>query len=585
MKKAIIIFLLIKVLPLYCQDKQLKIVFFQNETTKNIFLSSKYDDFNLKDPHGYVYGEVNEYFHSKIILENLGNEPLLRFYLIANDNDRRSFESITKYLQINPDCKSSAMLVLYNYWKDWMFHADSYLMENQNPFYELTYLGYGLCGSDNLSLSSLADIMDIPSRNVPLNGHSVSEYYYENDWHIIDADQNVIYLELNNSTLASYEDIVDDPFLGIRTKAYGKYQKENIEKSWANTALFEHVKQLNAPPNQEFSSKDYYDKIFDLFPKEKIIFYYDQSPEVAIGTSNIKAWGKAKDISLGIIKHVVLPEKSCQSSPLLFSSAYPIYKIINDTHVELDISDNSNNIKPGDSLIITDKPVFSINFDFNGKFTNTDTLLIFSQGSKNSFPILKKRNNQVRIIGEPNKTLIQVTYDFHDIELKDPPKVTIHNEENIFCYKKPEFQIKIKEQAIKPNKIWWQISQYKNFMMVIPNFDCVQNFTDKIGLSEISNTFLNNNKIYYFRVKIKTGRIWSDWSVPFRFSVVKPEQPAVFVERTNMDTIRLFWQPYNKEYEYLIFSSNSKDFVPEVYYDRHINELDIYNGIISSVTT
>lgn len=50
-----------------------------------------------------------------------------------------------------------------------------------------------------------------------MNFHTVPEVYYDGDWHMLDPDQKVFYLEEDNKTIASLREIVERPYLVIRT--------------------------------------------------------------------------------------------------------------------------------------------------------------------------------------------------------------------------------------------------------------------------------------------------------------------------------------------------------------------------------
>jgi hypothetical protein len=47
--------------------------------------------------------------------------------------------------------------------------------------------------------------------------HRIAEVWFDNNWHILDGDQRTFYLEKDNKTLASYDDIRNDPNLANRT--------------------------------------------------------------------------------------------------------------------------------------------------------------------------------------------------------------------------------------------------------------------------------------------------------------------------------------------------------------------------------
>jgi hypothetical protein len=48
------------------------------------------------------------------------------------------------------------------------------------------------------------------------SAHRIAEVWYDNDWHVLDGDQRTFYLEKDNKTLASYDDIAKDPNIADR---------------------------------------------------------------------------------------------------------------------------------------------------------------------------------------------------------------------------------------------------------------------------------------------------------------------------------------------------------------------------------
>jgi hypothetical protein len=242
-------------------------------TPSTFVLESPVDDLNFKDPCGYAnLGAQHEFFNRRIVVENTGNTSLEDFALIVNNRDFRSSASLANFLNFN---NTNAPLILYTFWKDCRFHREG---GPNNPFELLNCFGFDLCGADKQSLSKLLHLYGVSSRSVPLNGHSAGEYFFDGQWHIIDGDQNAIYLNLDNRTFASFAEIKNDPFIGLRTKIFGKYGSFNITNSWYNTALFEHSR--NASPRPIKPNKDWPTRLpaEDLQPKEKLIFYCYQAP-------------------------------------------------------------------------------------------------------------------------------------------------------------------------------------------------------------------------------------------------------------------------------------------------------------------
>jgi hypothetical protein len=531
--------------------------------TVNLYVASKIDDSNLRDPHGRKCGERFGYFNKKIIVENIGQEILKGINLTINDKNYSTFRDLKKYLKLD-NSQSDSIKKIYSFWKDNVVHATSDKKINDNPYYLLNFWGYGLCGNSAEALTVLLSYMDIPARRIHLNGHRVSEYFYENKWNIIDGDQNVVYIKLDNKTLASFREVLEDPFIAQRTNVLGKYTSYNIENSCANTALFEFINPKENPiqkiDKRKLDLEDSSRSQWVLFPGEKIIFHYDESPEMAIGESDISAWENVKDITLGKIQVIIdtaLRRETAKSDTITISTKYPVYKIVD--HIS------------GRSMYLPKEQVCTqLNLCCDN---NIKQVSVFCHGARESFPIISKGENVISLKGQGGSGKAKITFNYNMFE-EDMclPQIRAVNLYGIFKYKQPLFDL---EGSGDIEKIWWQICDQRDFQFIIPNFDCLQDFSKRVELSKIDNSFFRNNGDYYFRVKARSKGIWGEWSSPFQFSVIKPNQPENVKYLTLEETkIKITWDCEDADgLEYLIFGSSRLDFIPDIYADKQINKM------------
>lgn len=152
-----------------------------------------------------------------------------------------------------------------------------------------------------------------------------------------------------------------------------------------------------------------------------------------------------------------------------------------------------------------------------------------------------------------------------------PPVITVTNPEHYFDNISPYFDLKVSAPC---DKIWWQISSNPDFAAVIPNFEAVQEIENRILLDALTETFFNPNTTYYFRVKSLHGNNWSQWSPPFHFSILKPEAVHnITFKKVADDSFEIAWSGSSQDARYHVFASNSRDFIPSIYYDKHIDAL------------
>ncbi|WP_068469548.1 fibronectin type III domain-containing protein [Candidatus Protochlamydia phocaeensis] len=125
-----------------------------------------------------------------------------------------------------------------------------------------------------------------------------------------------------------------------------------------------------------------------------------------------------------------------------------------------------------------------------------------------------------------------------------------------------------------PTYMWWQIADNPAFETICPSLNQIAPFSTSVILSNLAYTFLNPGQPYYFRVRTEQ----SAWSSPYPFQVYKPQAiEQVCLIKQGPSAYMLLWEAPSKEpVDYLIFASNAKDFIPDIFTDRQINAL--YQG-------
>lgn len=152
-----------------------------------------------------------------------------------------------------------------------------------------------------------------------------------------------------------------------------------------------------------------------------------------------------------------------------------------------------------------------------------------------------------------------------------PSSITVENKHSCFAFVSPYFILK---SLKKCEQIWWQIAKDPEFSFIIPNFEGMQDFEQILRLDRLTDTFFNNEGDYYFRVKGSHNGVWSDWSSPFAFHVTKPETvKRISFEKRGTDCYELSWEGVIDGVRYHLFASNARDFIPSIYYDKHIEAI------------
>ena len=176
----------------------------------------------------------------------------------------------------------------------------------------------------------------------------------------------------------------------------------------------------------------------------------------------------------------------------------------------------------------------------------------------------------------PAEKILKSTNDFKRDQIKQP-SIKILNESGTFDLLSPIFHLAANENCLA-EKIRWQISLDKEFKVIPFNFEGVQAFNPSLTLSLLDETFLNANDTYYLRIQGYKDEQWSDWSLPFAFSVNKPQSVNLIeFNEIHASAFELNWEreaeALDGSIEYLIFGSNAFDFIPSLYSSTQINEI------------
>lgn len=456
-------------------------------------------------------------------LKNISENAICGVFLSINANREKQKKQISQLL-----------IDKNNLWKWW---------KQQHPATEEKGAYSSLVGST----------LRLPSRDVPAHGTSLREFFFNDRWHLIDDKQNLIYLALDNHTVACYEDVADEPFLALRTKVTGLEGTYNFAKACSNFAhldIFPTEFDCNNPSDEELQMiwKDYH---FDLYPHENLLFHADGTIEQTI----------------------ILEERLHKPGVMNIGTGFPITQIVNNSESAVRLEDQNFLLEPNRAYDFA-KPIFSIDVNSGD---NTGKLAIICKAREMSPWNLGPNEIDLGVEKNPGVAQLSIQYELQKNTSTDIPEcIVVTNTANHFDHKTPYFELECKEKL--PEKIWWQISLDRDFDFLIPNFQGIQDFTSTITLDAWTDTFFNPREVYYFRTKALLNGHWSDWSSIFEFTVSKPEQVKnPEFKKLGQNQYQISWEP-EFDTHYLIFASNAFDFMPSIYASQQYNIIDQYNG-------
>ncbi len=536
-----------------------EVVEFELKSGKNrsVNLPSNADDSNYTEPRGYVaHGARSKSFIQKVELTNEGEKPLVGHLLTVNEREYTDVEGLARTLGLSaePGRQALTMERLFSFWRDHRSHAGCGLPLAYEPFATLNFWGYTLCGEDTQSLARLAYAFEIPARHVQLNGHIVGEYRYDGAWHMIDGDQNAIYLKLDNKTIASADDIRLDPFLALRTKVFGRYSPQELSSSAFNTSLIEHVTPEEPKPIKIKTGPAPLNT-FTVNPGETITWQFDVAPETPIGKINSEKPEVVRGGALATIEHRALAKnyKRSENNTVTVGSPFPIWKAVNQT------TGAAVQLKAGDVP-------FRVTIPIKGE---EDQLTIYSQCSRLALPVFTRGDNVVKLDGKDGKARVAVHFTPDKKVVLPTAKISTKNPT---FTGPPKFAVAAPQRA---DRMWWQVSSLRDFSFVAPSLEGVMATSPDLRFDPLTTTFLTAGANYFIRVKVRQDGIWSEWSEPFAFRVAKPPTPTeAKFEGAGGDFVRLSWKSNAKGADYLVFGSNRRDFMPEIFSETEVVAMD-----------
>jgi hypothetical protein len=164
-----------------------------------------------------------------LVIENVGDKDVINPRIVING--RRNRFSVDDILA---DIIKSGMTDAEKALAIWAYVADIGLQTHENDRrvdngsilinHELTnpvnlsnvYYCSG-CQFASANIAVLCKYIGLKAHTSGMgSAHRIAEVWYDNDWHVLDGDQRTFYLEKDNKTLASYDDIAKDPNIADR---------------------------------------------------------------------------------------------------------------------------------------------------------------------------------------------------------------------------------------------------------------------------------------------------------------------------------------------------------------------------------
>lgn len=527
---------------------------FNASIKETIVIESQYDDLTFLSPEPFK-PDPSRLFCSSISLENKGSRTLNN---LLPKIDNSSIFTLRELANIVKEHKNPLQF-LSGLWKNSVKPVEQIDYQNLSPLECLNFTGACLTQDYNRLFYQLCNQVGLAIRPAIIHGKDCCDIFVNGTWKFLDPLSSQLYLGLDNVSLVSYEEVADDPFLALRTKHDRYSTTMDFVKAWQELAKFEIIEPTSGEPldgikaiNEEMAPNP---SGFSLYPEEKLHYQYE-THEYAN--------------SCRINQTVKLNERL---SNFIYESPFPIIEINNFTNHSIAIESLNLVLNPGERLKIKNLTTFSLKIDSSAE-NNNGQIQIVSLAAWMACPHLHKGLNEFNLGSEENPTEVDLTIHINPT-LKDLaiPTLRVLNRFSVFTESSPYFHVDCKDDIL-PEKIWWQISPSENFDLIPSNFEQVEPFNEQIAVNLITETFLNSGQTYFFRVKGSYNGTWGEWTPPFAFSMQKPSSiSGIRFTRLEKGIYEISWSPLPGDVKYLIFGSNSLDFVPDIYFDQQIDSM------------
>ena len=553
--KALIFFSFISLLS-NLEAKSLE--FFLDHTTQKTFqLQSVIPEHAQEQP--FAESSFPPLYCQQLKVENTGDQPIKNCFPYVNQSPCPTLEDLASKLAD----EAYPLLALYRLWNQSVVKDDD---ASETKYHPLDLLNFkGACSPEAFShhFIKLCNALGMEIRLANVHGKDSYDFNLDDEWSFLDLSNQQFYLGRDNERLVSSEEIMDDPFLALRTKYDRQAKQIDFKEAWKQLARFEILEPASAMP-VVISSNDLKKRPhgLDLYPCETLVFGTPANhPELAKYECSIEQTFNLE----------------ARQVPLLWNyhSPFPIQKLMNQSSVSIQLIDQKIELLPGESLIFKDEGIFHVSLKFAAH--PKGQIILGGICARTFFPHLTNGQNHLSLGAMENPSVVRFCYEVDEaLEGARVPTLQILNDHDTFDYSSPYFQLGL--PLVDYEMIWWQISPDSNFQLIPSNFDQVESYASTLSLPLISETFFNPGNTYYFRVKGYCKGQWSEWSTPYTFVTNKP----LAVEEVEFDQLdendyELNWERFAEDsdepIEYLIFGSNALDFIPSIYCDRQVNAI------------
>lgn len=147
----------------------------------------------------------------KIIISNTFANPTL-FYLTPKGYNFNNYQTLLAGIIKPRSTDEEKAKAIWHFIEGWTYHSLSATQQRtpHDPLRLVNSFEGGLCDDRNAALTNMFLLAGLKARAYHLEGHVVAEVFYENGWHMYDADWN-LYFKDDKGNVASVEYLSNHP--------------------------------------------------------------------------------------------------------------------------------------------------------------------------------------------------------------------------------------------------------------------------------------------------------------------------------------------------------------------------------------
>jgi len=508
------------------------------------------DASNTRDPIVYPAWKPGYEPMRSVKLENTGDTDVVNPRLVVNG--KRNWrtvadivsEALRTYGDPGPMSEREKARAIWEFFRTNRFHATTGDLDVRDPVKMLNVYGFALCGDNAPVLMELWRAAGLRARRGYPIAHCVSEAWYDGGWHMMDADESVLFLDRDNRTILPENAVARDHDLARRA-----YPSEHL------AALYD----FDATHTGDFPSHESHRMDFTLRPGEALEFRYEQGKKFhfapnpvlfLLDSADLHRWGANAWATLRNGKWSYAPRTD---GPWKIRTPYVIVggRVEGGGQFSASIDGREWKRVPadGDLGFLVPQPgearyEFSVRRDSGAGAVRIEADL---QMAPLAMPALELGENRVEYHDESSARSVKLSFDWVERGTSQPPAAParMRDFEWSAVPDAAAYHFELSDEA----SIRWPLS---------PAYTAVQS---ERAWKPLTPGLFNPGQTYYWRVRAKSrAGIWGPWSPTFPYIPQGPTTPLhLRFEERNPDQLTLVWDG-GRAARYRIYASDEKGF-------------------------